>query len=42
MLVITGGPQNLGNGTLIEIKEIEVRSGFEVYKAERSGIRAST
>jgi hypothetical protein len=25
----------LGNGTLIEIKEIEVRSGFEVYKAER-------
>jgi hypothetical protein len=35
MLVIPGGPQNLGNGTLIEIKEIEVRSGFEVYKAER-------
>jgi hypothetical protein len=35
MLVIPGGPQNLGNGTLIEIKGIEVRSGFEVYKAER-------
>jgi hypothetical protein len=36
MLVIPGGPQNLGNGTLIEIKEIEVNSGFkEVYKAER-------
>jgi hypothetical protein len=36
MLVIPGGPQDLGNGTLIEIKEIEVRSGFkEVYKAER-------
>jgi hypothetical protein len=35
MLVIPGGPQNLGNGTLIEIKEIEVRSGFEIYKAER-------
>jgi hypothetical protein len=35
MLVIPGGPQNLGNGTMIEIKEIEVRSGFEVYKAER-------
>jgi hypothetical protein len=38
MLVIPGGPQNLGNGTLIEIKEIEVHSGFkEVYKAERIG-----
>jgi len=35
MLVIPGGPQNLGNGTLIEIKEIEVRSGFEAYKADR-------
>jgi hypothetical protein len=36
MLVIPGGPQNLGNGTMIEIKEIEVHSGFkEVYKAER-------
>jgi hypothetical protein len=36
MLVIPGGPQNLGNGTLIEIKGIEVHSGFkEVYKAER-------
>jgi hypothetical protein len=35
MLVIPGGPQNLGNDTMIEIKEIEVRSGFEVYKAER-------
>jgi len=35
MLIIPGGPQNLENGTLIEIKEIEVRSGFEVYKAER-------
>jgi hypothetical protein len=35
MLVIPGGLQDLGNGTLIDIKEIEVRSGFEVYKAER-------
>jgi hypothetical protein len=35
MLVIPGGLQDLGNGTLIEIKGIEVQSGFEVYKAER-------
>lgn len=33
MMLITGGPEDLGNGTLIRIRAIEVRTGGVLYNA---------
>jgi hypothetical protein len=39
MIIIPGGLQNLGNGTLIEVKGVEVLSGGKRFVAERADLQ---